>query len=166
MATQEDPSVLLNGVAYGFNSCRFTILSSDLYFKGSSELSFEEKRTRAKQWGAQRSGIPLSRTSGKYEPGDVKWKLPVKFVNSLKAALASYAKDSVSYGNVVFNGLLQFIEPTDETPHSIAFFDLAISAIASSFTEGPDGLMQEVTFDCMYIMTDGLSLADRSLDTP
>lgn len=160
----EDPAVLLNGVAYGYPSLRFTVLNDDLYFKGSSELSFSEKRTRGKQWGALRSARPLSRTSGKYEPGDVKWKLPVKFVNQLKAKLATYAADGKSYGNVEFNGLLQFVEPTDETPHSVEFDSMAISEITSNFSEGPDGLMQEVVFDVMFLLSDGLSLADLTQD--
>ena len=162
----EDPSVLLNGVAYGFQSLRFIVGDEDLYFRGSTELSFSEKRERGKVWGATRSGRPLARTSGKYEAGKVKWKLTVKFWQQLRALLATQATDGVSYGNVVFHGLLQIIEPTDEQMHSIEFFDMTVEEITSNFSEGSDGLMQEIVFDTMALLSDGLSLADLTVDAP
>jgi len=130
-------------------------------FTGFTAISFGDKRERVKAYGMGRAHAPRGRSRGKYTIEPVKltgWKESVQI---FRQALANKAPDLQSYGDIEFQIMVQYIEPSE------AEIDIEIERCVwmtntSNDEENPDPLKEEVEFDAMLIRRNGLLLFDNS----
>lgn len=125
------------------------------YF-GFTEISFGHKRERGKRMGMERSGAPRARSRGTYTPDNVKVKGPVASFKAVRSQLASLGPDGVTYGDsevsIEVSG-----EELDQTIN-LQFLRCVIAGETGTWSTGVEGLEEEVEFDCMQIVRDGLTL--------
>lgn len=153
----------INGTQYSWSSIVFKLDGER--FTGFTGISFGDKRERVKAYGMGRHHAPRGRSAGKYTVEPVKvtgWKSSVQ---ALREALAKRAPDGVSYGNVEFQGLVQYIE-ADESEMTVELDRLVWSSNTTSDEEAPDPLKEEFELDCMLIRRNGLSLFDGTEGQP
>lgn len=126
-------------------------------YHGFTAIGFSDSRERVKAYGLGRHHAPRGRSAGKYSVEPVSltgWKSSVQ---ALRAALAERAPDGTSYGDVVFQVVVQYTE-ADETPITVELEDCVWSKNTTSDEEGPDPLKEEIELDCMRIRRNGLVL--------
>jgi hypothetical protein len=130
-------------------------------FTGFTGISFSDKRERVKAYGMGRSHAPRGRSRGKYTVEPVKltgWKESVQI---FREALAARAPDQQSYGDIEFQILVQYIEPS-EREIDVEIDRCVWMSNSSSDEENPDPLKEEVEFDAMLIRRNGLVLFDQT----
>lgn len=157
-----DP-IRVNGVMYSWGSLVF-ILDGERYY-GFTSVGFAEKREYGKGYSMARHHAPIGRSSGKYTTESLKvtgWKHSVL---NLKTALAAKSANGLAYGNVQFQGLLQYIEP-DETEITIEFDRLKWTANSFAHDESPDPLKSDFELDFMFMRENGLTLFDSTDGMP
>lgn len=156
-------AIRVNGFCYSWGSLIFR-LDGERYY-GFTAVSFGDKREHGIGWSMARHHAPYLRSSGKYSAEPLKvtgWK---RSVLALKQAIAAKSSDGKSYGNVTFQGVLQFFEG-DETEVNIEFNRLVWAANNSSHEESADPLKADFELQCMYISENGLTLFDASDGLP
>jgi hypothetical protein len=146
----------VNGFTTSWSDCSFK-LGGDRYY-GITEISYGDKRARSKVYGMGRAGTPRGRTRGKYEVDEVTWKMDFPAWVALRDALSALADDRASYGDVEFEGVMQYAYGANEETHTDELFQLVITGVTHSASEGPDAIMVDVTADCMGISRDGKTL--------
>lgn len=152
----------VNGNQVSWGSLIFK-LNNDIY-RGFTAISFSDKRERVKAYGMGRHHAPRGRSSGKYtiEPLKVTgWKSSVQ---ALRRDLAA-ASGGTGYGDIEFNGVLQYIEANDDDM-VVEFERLVWMSNTTSDEESPDPLKEEFELDCMYIRRNQLVLFDASGGEP
>lgn len=151
-------AIRVNGNQYDWGSITIKIAGED--YTGFTAVSHSQKRERGKAYGTGRHHAPRGRTGGKYsaEGKITGWKGSVQ---ALRAALAGQASDGVSYGNTVFQVVVQYFED-DETPITEELVDCVIASEDASHEEGTDPLKEELGLDIMYVKKNGLTLFDNS----
>lgn len=157
-----DP-VRINGNQYSWGSIVFKLDGER--FTGFTAISYSDKRERVKAYGMGRHHAPRGRSRGKYTVEPVKvtgWKSSVQ---ALREGLAKRAADGVSYGDVEFQGLVQYIE-SDESELTVQLDRLVWASNSASNEESPDPLKEEFELDCMLIRRNGLTLFDASEGLP
>lgn len=157
-----DP-IRVNGVMYSWGSLVFT-LDGERYY-GFTAVGFGEKREYGKAWSMARHHAPIGRSSGKYTPDVLKvtgWKHSIL---ALKTALGLKSSNQIAYGNVEFQGLLQYIEP-DQTEITWNFDRLKWAANTVSHEESPDPLKADFELDVMGLRENGLTLYDSTDGMP
>lgn len=129
-------------------------------FHGFTAVSHNQKRERSKAYGTGKHRAPRGRTRGRYsaEAKITAWKSSVE---ALRAKLASLSPDGSSYGDVVFQVVVQYIE-ADETPITEELVDCVIASEDASHEENTDPLKEEIGLDVMYIKKNGRTLFDNS----
>lgn len=147
----------------------FTTSWGDIHFKlnneryyGVTEISYGDTRARTKVYGMGRAGTPRGRTRGKYEVAEVTCKMDYPGWIALRDALAGLADDGASFGDVEFEGVVQYSYGTDDETHTDELFQLVVTGVNISASEGPDAIMVDITMDCMGISRDGKTLYDSS----
>ncbi len=139
-------------------------VDSDRY-TGFTGISFSDKRERVKAYGMTRHHAPRGRSRGKYVIDPVKltgWKGSVA---ALRAGLAARADDGISYGDVEFQIVLQYIE-SGEVPLTVEIDRCVWVSNSTSDDESPDPLKEEIEIDAMLIRRNGLVLFDASEGSP
>jgi hypothetical protein len=134
-------------------------------FYGFTGVSFADKRERVKAYGMGKHQAPRGRSRGKYSVDPVKltgWKSSIQ---ELRAALALQAEDRISYGNVEFTIVVQYVE-SGENPMTVELERCVLVGNSSSDEEGADPLKEELEIDCMMIRRNGLVLFDASEGSP
>jgi hypothetical protein len=134
-------------------------------FHGFTAIKFADSRERVKAYGMGRHHAPRGRSRGKYAVEPVAltgWKSSLQ---ALREALAAQAADKASYGNVVFQIVVQYVEP-GEKPITVELEDCVWSKNTSADEEGPDPLKEEIEIDCMRIRRNGLVLFDETEGSP
>jgi hypothetical protein len=149
----------INNAAYSWGSISLKV--ADEQFTGFTALKYGDKRTRTKLWGMGKHHAPRARSRGKYEPADGSLKGPKSTVQALREKLASLASDGVSYGEVEFQVVANYVEP-DETPITVELLRCVISSQDSNEEENPDLLQEEIGLDYMAVKRNGLTLYDSS----
>jgi hypothetical protein len=148
----------INGNAYSWGSIVAKVKGQE--FNGLIGVMYSQKRERVKVYGTGRHQKPRGRTRGKYS---AEAKLTVvrgtmaDFVNFL----AAQAPDGVSYGDVVFQTTIQYVED-DETPMLVELVDCVIGDESATDDEGAEALKDEVAVDVMRIRKNGKTLYDSS----
>ena len=155
--------IRVNDNTYSWGSIYFKV--DDERFYGFTEITYGDKRERAKAYGMGRHHAPRGRTAGKYIPDVVKIKGHRASFQALRDKLAAQASDGKSYGSVEFQGLVQYIEPGDGEM-TVELDRLVWTSESSTDTESSDPLMEEAEFDVMLIRRNGLSLYDQSEGEP
>lgn len=153
-----DP-IIVNNNQISWGSIKLK-LNQDL-FTGFTAISFSDKRERVKAYGMGRSHAPRGRSRGKYTVEPVKltgWKSSVQI---FRQALAAQASDGLSYGDVEFQILVQYID-TGENEIDVEIDRCVWMTNTTSDEENPDPLKEEVEFDAMLIRRNGLVLFDQT----
>lgn len=153
-------SVYINANLFSWHS---TILKiGDENFSGFDNITYAQRRVRGKGWGMSRSGRPRGRTSGKMETDPIKLKGMADTCQLVRAYLQSIASDQTSYGNVIVPISLQLFEPNLGEIFRL-FKDCVLTEENGSHEEGSDPTKDELSFDVMWIETNGGTLFDSSL---
>jgi len=153
----------INGNAYSWAS--IVVKINDERYWGFTDLNYGDKRERVKLWGMARHHAPRGRSHGKYSPEPVKLGGPKSSIHALRTALAKQSPDNVSYGDVEFQIVAQYIE-SDELPLIVVIERCVIVANTSGESESPDPLKEEIEIDPMYIRRNDLVLFDASEGQP
>jgi hypothetical protein len=153
-----DP-IIVNGNQFSWGS--IVLKLNQERFTGFTAISYSDKRERVKAYGMGRAHAPRGRSRGKYTIDPVKVTGWTRSVQSFREALAALAADGLSYGDIEFQILVQYIETTE------AEIDVEIDRCVwmsnnTSNEENPDPLKEEVEFDAMLIRRNGLVLFDNS----
>ncbi len=139
----------VNGSIYDWGSIVCTVDGERFY--GFTTLDDPEETLEvAKVWGMSKNRAPRGRTNGKYTPGPGKIGGPLGSITDFLALLGSKAADGKSFGKVVFQVVVQFIE-ADETPYKIEWRDCRVTKRSGAREEGADGLMSELELDVMSV---------------
>lgn len=163
----QDDGISINGVDYSWGSITFKC--NGAVFGGFTKISYSDKRTRTKGYSAGAHHAPTHRSRGKYEVDPCKVTGYKDELQSLRDWLAAQSADGVSYGNVEFQGILQFEEPQrggGTKLRQVDLVDLVWFEDSSANEESPDLLMEEVSFDPMRILRDGKTLFDATEGIP
>lgn len=153
-----DP-ICVNGNSLSWGSLTFKVNGIVVY--GFTDISFNDKRERVKGYSMGRHQAPVRRSRGKYTSENLKVTGYTSSVLYLRQLLAAQASGGKSYGDVFFEGNLNYFEP-DDTEMNYEFRKLVWAANDSSHAEGPELLKQTVEFDCMWQVCNGLVLFDQS----
>jgi len=156
-------AIRVNNNQHSWGSITFK-LNGERY-TGFTAISFGDKRTRVKAYGMGRHHAPRGRSKGKYETDPVKvtgWK---SSVHALRVALAKVSLDGKSYGDVEFQGLVQYIE-RDDTEITVELDRLVWMSNTTSDEESPDPLKEDFELDVMLIRRNDLVLFDASEGQP
>lgn len=155
--------IRVNGNLYSWGSIKLKI-AGELFY-GFTTISYADKRERSKTWGMGRHHAPRGRSSGKYSTEPVKLAGPKDTIDALIKQLAKLAPDRTSYGNVVFQILVSYVEPGQDGI-TVEIDDCTITSLSSSDEENADPKAAEVEIDCMRIRRNGLSLYDQTEGAP
>lgn len=134
-------------------------------FTGFTSISFSDKRERVKAYGMTKHHAPRGRSRGKYTIEPVKlvgWKGSVA---AFRAALALRANDQISYGDVEFQIVVQYVD-TGELPLTVEIDRCVWTSNSSSDEESADPLKEEIEIDGMLIRRNGLVLFDATEGSP
>lgn len=153
----------VNGNLYSWGSIRVKV-AGELYH-GFTSISYADKRERVVQYGMGRHHAPRGRSSGKYSVENVKLAGPKSTIQALRKQLADLAPDRVSYGNVEFQIVVQYVEP-DETPMHVDIGRCVLVGNSTSNEESADPLKEEVEIQPMWIKRNDLTLYDSSRGAP
>jgi hypothetical protein len=134
-------------------------------FVGLSGVSYGQKRERVKAYGMGRHYAPRGRTRGKYSADNPKLTFYKGSGQKFLDLLASLAPDGVSYGNVEFPMVIQYVAD-DESPIQIEFLDCCVAAETATDDESPDPSKDEIELDVMKILRNGKSLFDSTHGAP
>ncbi len=157
-----DP-IRVNGNDYSWGSIILKI-QGELY-SGFTGISYADKRERTKGYGMGRHHAPRSRSAGKYTTENVKLTGPISSMNALRAGLAARSSNKRSYGNVVFEIAVQYVE-SDNVPVHVDIERCTYVGTSTSHEESAEILKEEVEIDCMLIRRNGLELFDTTKGTP
>lgn len=155
--------IRVNGNQYSYGSIVFKL--GDEQFTGFTAIQYGDKRTREKAYGMGRHHAPRGRSRGKYEPEPVKVTGYTSSVQALRAGLAKRAADGKSYGNVEFQGCVQYIED-DEGEYTVELDRLVWASNSTSDDEGSDLDKEDIELDVMLIRRNGLVLYDATNGEP
>jgi hypothetical protein len=148
--------VTINGSQMSWAS--LTVRVSGMLLSGYTALSYDDKREQALLWGAGHAQIPRGKTSGQYTPGVCKITGYVSTVQEMRALLAQQSPSGTSYGGVDFQVVAQFIELGSEEAQTVVLGRCTWVSNSASFQLGTDGLAEDVEFQPMWILRNGLSL--------
>lgn len=151
--------IRVNQNIYSWGSISLKVADED--FHGFTMIKYGQKRTRTKIWGTGKHHAPRGRSRGKYETTDGGLKGPKSTIQALREKLASLSADGVSYGDVEFMVVANYVE-ADESPITVELFQCVISTEDTSEEENPDPLQEEIGLDYMYVKKNGLTLFDNS----
>jgi hypothetical protein len=137
----------------------------DERYYGFTKLSYGDKRERTKVYGMARHYAPRARTHGKYTIEPVKLGGPKSSCQALRAGLAARAPDQISYGDVEFQIVTQYVE-ADEQSLTVVIERCVIIGNASDESEDPKHLEEDIEIDAMLIRRNGLTLFDSQEGQP
>ena len=149
----------INGFAHSWGSIIAKAGGEEFY--GFTAVSFADKIEETIIYGLGKAQGPRGRTRGKYSTEESKIKGPISTIAALRKALAALADDAKSYGTVEFPMTIQMVE-ADETPIIVELERCRLLSTTGSFSEGPDGLEEEVAIKPLFVTRDGLTLYDSS----
>lgn len=150
-----------NLVSWGSIRCK---VAGELYY-GFTSISFADKRERVKGYGMGKHHAPRGRSRGKYSTDLVKIRGHKSSVQALRRALAAQSADGVSYGDVEFEVVVQYVENGEE-PMTVEITGCVWAENTTNDEESADPLTEEFALDCMAIRRDGLTLFDSSEGSP
>lgn len=150
--------IRVNGNTLSWGS--ITIKAGNEQFTGFTEISYSDKRERAKGYGMGRHQAPTRRSRGKYTVENPKLKGFKASMQQLREDLAAQG-DGTNYGDVEFLVVIQYIE-SDEKTITVELGRCVIAGNSASESESPDPLQEEIELDCMWIKRNGKTLFDAS----
>lgn len=157
-----DP-IRVNGNLYSWGSIILKVDAERL--RGFTSISFSDKRERVKGYGSARHHAPMGRSRGKYTIDPVKVVGFKGAIQTLREQLAAKAADGISYGDVEFDVVVQYVE-SGEDPYTVEIERCVFASNSSSDEESADPLKEEIELDAMLIRRNGLVLFDASEGQP
>lgn len=152
-------AIRVNQNVYSWGSIEIKV--ADETFSGFTAVKYGDKRTRTKIYGQGKAHAPRGRSRGKYETSDGSLKGAKSTIQALRAKLASLSADGVSYGDVEFPIVINYVE-SDETPITVDLLRCVLTGGDTQEEENPDPLQEEIGIDYMYVKRNGLTLFDNS----
>jgi hypothetical protein len=151
--------VRINGNAVSWGSIKVKI-DNEPYFKFDS-ISYGDSVERVKYYGLGAHHAPVARSRGKYTTDPVKLRGLKTTFQAMREALASRSSDGRSYGNVEITIVAQYVE-AGNNPITAEILGCVWVKNVDNNEESPDPLKEEVEFDCMKILRNGLTLFDSN----
>jgi hypothetical protein len=152
-------NVRINGVVYGWSSVKLKI-DGELY-SGGTDIEFADGVEKTKVFGMGRHHAPRARTRGKYTAEPFVFTAFAATARQIRAAINAKA-GTKGIANYEVQIILQMIEQDDGGVITVELFDCVLIKNESSHSEGPEALMEKVTFDPMRIKRNGIALYDTS----
>lgn len=126
-------------------------------------LDYSDKLEPGMVWDAQRDGIPLGMTAGKYTPGACSLTMladtfRLKFQTQL-AALAALQLQGPATGMAEWTLTVQHVEP-GQVPTTDFISGCRMTEPKDKYAEGTDALVTEVSFQPLLVMRNGFVLFD------
>lgn len=149
----------VNGNQISWSSLRIKI--NDIPYSGITGIDYTDGRERAYAYGTGRHHAPRGKTAGKYTPEPCVITCWKSTAQAIRKDLAAQAADGVSYGNVVFPIVVQWIEP-DDSVITDEILECHLTKNEQSTEEGPEGPNEKLTFMPMRIVRNGLALFDAT----
>lgn len=163
MAEAQDP-VRVPGYVHGWGSCLFKF-EDGTRINGITKFGYGDSRKRTKGYGAGRHQAPTRRSAGKYEVAPGTTDLYKETAQAIRNKLAALAEDGASYGNTIVQIELICTEP-GAADIMVELHDCVIDEDKSDHSEGPDGLMDQLSWDVMRVVRDGKTLYDGTEGQP
>ena len=155
--------IRVNGNQHSWGSIKVKLDGVPYY--GFKAVSYGDKRERVKAYGMGKHQAPRGRSRGKYTVDNCKLGGPPASVQILREALAAKSVDGISYGDVEFEVVVQYIEG-QELPITVQLERCVIVANATTNEESADPLTEEIELDVMKIFRNGVTLFDASEGVP
>jgi hypothetical protein len=150
-----DP-VRVNGNMFSWGSIKVKIAGES--YTGFTSIAYADKRERVMGYGMGRHHAPIGRTRGKYSTD------PVKLAGrkgSVRALLAALAAGGATYGDTVFDIVVQCVEDgSSEVAVNDVLEECVVTGVSVSNEESADPLTEELEISCMRIRRDGKTLWD------
>lgn len=156
--------IRVNGNQFSWGSIKLKLDTQE--FTGFTAISYSDKRERVKAYGMGRHHAPRGRSRGKYSVDPVKltgWKESVQI---FRAQLALRSANQVSYGDVEFQIIVQYVEEPNEAPITVSIERCVWAANTTTDEENPDPLKEEIEIDAMLIRRNDLVLFDSLEGSP
>ncbi len=134
-------------------------------YTGFNAISYADKRERVKGYGMGAHQAPRGRSRGKYTTELVKIRGHKSSVQALREALAARASDGISYGDVEFEIVVQYVD-AGESPMTVEINSCVWAENTSNEEESADPLTEEFALDCMAIRRNGKVLFDARQGSP
>lgn len=134
-------------------------------YYGITGVGYGDKLEMIMGYGMGRHHAPTRRSAGKYSTDPGKLKMYKDSAEVLRSALAALAEDGRSYGTVEFEIVVQIVWPNG-TPLNVEIHRVRLSEEATQHDEGPELLMEDLTYSCMSIVKNGKTLFDSSEGLP
>lgn len=147
--------VRINGHQHSWGSTKLKKDGEE--YTGVTSIDYGDKLESVLAYGTGKAHGPRGRSSGKYTPDPlvlVMWKASAQ---RLRAELSKKSRSGKSYGKVISQWTLQFIEEGDD-PITIDFQDCKWAENKATDEENPDPLKDTVTLQPMRILRNGLAL--------
>ncbi len=152
--------IRVNGNLHSWGSITVKV-DGDRFF-GFTSIGYSDSRERVKAYGMGRAQAPRGRSRGKYATEPVTLAGAKGSMQQLRKALADAGgSGSTSYGDTVFQIVVQYVE-ADDTPITDEIEDCVWVKNTASNEEGPDPLVDEIEIDCLRIRRNNLVLFDES----
>ena len=145
----------INGNIVSWASIKIVLGGESFY--GFTGLTYGDKRDRVAVYGMGKAYAPRARTRGKYSTDPVKLKGPKSTIEALRTKLALSSADGVSYGDVEFEIVAQYVE-TGEPEMHVQITNCVIVSEDSTEEENPDPLMEEIEISPMRVFKNGRTL--------
>lgn len=157
-----DP-VRINNVMHGWGS--IVAKFADERFYGFTSISYNDKLEGTPFSGQALHQAPIGRPPGKYscDPCTVKFRKGSAAI--FRQLLAQQAPDGRSFGTVEFDLIVQYLAAGD-VPITDQVRRMRWTGNTASSEEGGDALMDEVTFQPLFIIWNGYTLFDSSQGMP
>ena len=153
-------TVRVNGTQIGWPSISLKI--NGQAYTGVTAIEFGDKRERGLAFGMGRHGGPRGRSPGKYTPDPFAITAYTSTAAAMIKDIAARATDRVSYGNVICQIILQYVEKDDGTV-TVEAQDCTLQEISASSEESADATSDKLVFQPMRIIRNGLTLFDSSV---
>lgn len=152
--------IRVNGNAFSWGSIVLKLDGERFY--GFTGITYADKRERVKGGSLGRHQAPTRRSRGKYTTDPVKltgWKSSIQ---AFRLGLALRSGNRLSYGDVEFETLVQYVESQDssELPMDVQITRCVWAGNSATDEESADPLKEEIEIDPMLIIRNGLTLFD------
>lgn len=152
-------SARVNGVTIGWSSISQKIDGAG--YSGGTDIEYGDGVEQTQTYGMGKHYGPRGRTRGKYSCKPYVFTAFVATAREIRAAIAAKA-GTKGISNYPVQIVLQFIEPDDGQTVTVEAFDCTLTDNEGSHSEGPDGLMEKLTFQPLRMKRNGIALYDTS----
>jgi hypothetical protein len=152
-------AIRVNGNQHSWGSIIFKVEGDPFY--GFTAIAWGEKRERVVAYGMGRHQAPRGKSRGKYSTENAKvtgWKGSVQ---ALREALAAKSNNGKNYGDVTFQGVIQYIEE-DDLSVTEELIDCTWAATSTAHEESADPLKEDFEIQFLYAKRNGLTLFDNT----